>query len=132
MRFFLIIQFALWSNIAFSGRYGIYDDPEYYGSGGVGIFDVLGAIGATIFSFWFIFSSYNEWKARQATGKKIERSDFIADIVAPIFGYSLAAFFLSFPLVIFYKLVGGEGSLMDTWLLIGLICFGVVTFLRQT
>ncbi|EPB3309859.1 putative four-helix membrane protein [Vibrio cholerae] len=69
---------------------------------------------------------------RKETGKKVERSDFLADIVAPIFGYSLVAFFLSFPLVILSKFIGIAGSLMDTWLTIGFICFGVVAFLRQT
>ncbi|EPB3309858.1 hypothetical protein ACRFRG_002458 [Vibrio cholerae] len=55
-----LTQFAIWSNSALADRYGIYDDPEYYGSGGTSIFDILGAIAASIFAFWFLSSSYDE------------------------------------------------------------------------
>lgn len=118
---------------AFADRYGIYDDPEYYGSGGgTSIFDILGAIAAVIFSFWFLSSSYEEWKKRRETGEKIERSDFFSDIVAPFFGYAFIAFFLSVPFLFAIKLFGGYAAVKEYWLTVGLICFGVIVFLRQT
>ncbi|MGF1845390.1 hypothetical protein L4C39_19815 [Vibrio clamense] len=126
------VMLSLCSANSFADRYGVYDDPEYHSGGGSGIFSVLGAIASSILAFWFLSSSYKEWKHRKLNGEKIERSDFVADIVAPCFGYILAAFFLSFPLVMLSKFIGIAGSLMDTWLTIGALCFGVVAFLRQT
>lgn len=117
----------------FADRYGIYEDSEYYGSSaGTSIFDILFGIAAIIFSFWFLSSSYDEWKKRRETGEKIERSDFVGDIVAPLLGYAFVAFFLSVPFLLTIKNFGGLAAVKEYWLTVGLICFGAIAFLRQT
>lgn len=116
----------------FADIYGIYDDSESYGSGSMGIFDFIVLIASVIFSFWFLSRSYNEWKIRRKTGKKVERSDFVADIVAPFFGYALVSFFLSVPFLFAMKLLGGVAAVKEYWFSIGIVCFGVVAWLRQT
>lgn len=128
-KFFLLIIFLSIPVCSFADRYGIYGD---YSGGGTSIFDILCAIVAIIFSFWFLSSSYEEWKKRKESGEKIERSDFVADIIIPFFGYIFVAFLLSVPFVLTVKFFGGVSAVKEYWLYIGLICFAVVAFLRQT
>ena len=128
----IITAASIFSPFALADRYGVYDDPEYYGGGGTSLIDGVGAIACTIFAYWYLASSYSQWKARKSTGEKVQRDDFIGDIVAPFIGYVILAFFISFPILMIMKAFGGVELVREQWFSVGAVCFGMVAFLRQT
>lgn len=125
---FLVLLLSILPEICFADRYGVYDDS---GGGGTGIFDILVVIACVIFSFVFLACSYEEWRKRRESGEKVNRSGF-SNVIAILIGYSLIALFLSVPFLYAIKLYGGVAAVKDYWLPVGIVCFGVVAFLRQT
>jgi vacuolar-type H+-ATPase subunit I/STV1 len=120
-----IIFMLVFSSPAFADRYGIYENN---GGGSVGPIDFLLGIGFLIFSFWFLWDSYESWKKRKSSGEKVERVTLLLSLL----GYAFVAFSLSFPLIMIIKFFGGAQAVKDYWLGIGVACFCVVTYLRQT
>ena len=117
---------------AYADRYGIYDDPELYGSGrGVGIGGFIGSILCIGFSWWFIATSLTERKERRKSGIKVER-DGIGLLIISLIGYALVATFLSAPFLFIIKWIGGVSLVKEYWQAIIFTAFCIVTYIRQT
>ena len=134
MRFTSICSLLLccFSSLAFADRYSIHENDNYSGNSGFDIVSLLGAIACSIFAYWFLANSYAEWKARKVTDKKVERTDFVGDIIIPFIGYAVIAFFISFPIVMIIKFFGSVILVKSLWIYVGMTCFAVIAFLRQT
>ncbi|MGZ8947592.1 MAG: putative four-helix membrane protein [Methylococcaceae bacterium] len=120
--------------VALADNYEINDNYEYGVSSGGGS-DLLGHllifVGA-IAAYFYLFSSYEEWKKRKVENEKPQKKNGTADWALTIIGYLVVALFISLPFLLIIKWVGSVVILRQYWLWAYTPSFIILAYFRRT
>ena len=125
---YVVLLNLLLANIAFADRYGMYEDADSYG-GGSGIVGTLGILIITVLAYWYLHSTFQDWKDRRKSKEKELTFDFSWDTLFMIGFLSIIGIFIAFPVIMMFKFFGGVDAVDDVWATIWIISTSLVVFL---
>ncbi len=130
LKIHLFLVTSLPANFSYADRYGVYDDPEFYGSGS-GFFSTIGILILTLMAYGYLYSSFSKWRIRKTNECKDDTIEYSWDFfIFLCIKNAVISIFIAFPAVMLVKSIGGVSSVNDYWLQIWVMCGLIVTFLE--